>query len=271
MGYSGYKKKELFNKERIHRWQMAYIVLSVLYLTLLTSAFFVILYGPSSIKLGDYLFLTVAALSFVSQCINITCNILNVINVRRELVGKLKQTKDSSALDVKRQLIVASGFIGESVGFCCIASVILILGMRLMSFGSIALPMRLFNILASSFSLMYGSVLLMKSIQDNVVSKKSNNIGVKLHSKWVVLNNMFFFSLGIYNILYETVLYEVLDFYTNHNLAMLLKATVFIGYAVVLTSIFFSQVFVPRHAVATEHSNVKIKEVFEKEESKVNC
>lgn len=271
MRYSSHAKEELFSKEQIHRWQMAYIVLSVSYLILLTSAFFLILYGPSNIKfLGDYLFLTVAALSFISQFINITCHILNIINVKRELGGKLKSTKDSSVSDVKKQLIVSSGFIGESIGFCCIASILLILGAHLMPFNSIALPMRVFNILASSFSIMYGSILLMRSIQDNAVSKKSNSIGIKLHARWTVLNSIFFLSLGIYNILYETVLYELLDFYSNHNLAMLLKATVFIGYAVVLTSIFFSQVFGPHHAVATEHSNTwTTKEVLE-EKAKLN-
>ncbi|KJV65984.1 MULTISPECIES: hypothetical protein [Ehrlichia] len=253
----------------IHQWQMSYIVLSVLYLTLLTGAFFIILYGSSNIKfLGDYLFLTVAALSFISQFINITCNILNIINVKRELGNKLKQfNKDSRSsmpvLSAKKQLIVAVGFIGESMGFCCIASVLLILGAHLMPFNSVALPMRLFNIFASSFSVMYGYVLLIKGIQGNAASKESSSMKVKLHAKWVLLNSILFLSLGIYNILYETALHEVLDFYTNHSLAMLLKATVFIGYAVVLTSIFFSQVFTPHHAVGTEHSNVGAGEVSE--------
>ncbi|WP_395877459.1 hypothetical protein [Ehrlichia muris] len=260
MGDSSHKHG-LFNEKVIHRLQMSYIVLSVLYLALLASAFFIVLYGPSNIKfLGNYLFLTVAALSFISQFINITCNIVNIINIKRELRNKLKQIKgsrnDALVLSAKKQLIVALGFIGESMGFCCIASVLLILGAHLMPFDSVALPMRLFNIFASSFSLIYGSVLLIRSIQGNAASKESSSMKVKLHAKWVLLNSIFFLSLGIYNILYETALYEVLDFYTNHNLAMLLKATIFIGYAVVLTSIFCSQIFMSHHAVETEHSNV---------------
>ncbi|AHX05521.1 hypothetical protein [Ehrlichia chaffeensis] len=253
---NSHKKNRLFNKRKIHKWQMAYIVLSVSYLILLTSAFFIMLYGSNNIQfLASYLLLIVAAMSFISQFINITCNILNIINVRRELSEQSK--KDNSALsDARKQIAVACGFIGESTGFLGIASILLILGSHLLPFSSIALPLRLFNIVASLFSVTYGSILLMKSIEGNARSKQCNSVRIRLHAMWSLLNSVIFVSLGIYNLLYETLLHEVLDFSANHDLAMLLKAALFIGYAVILTSIFLSQVFVPSHdPVANKSSN----------------
>lgn len=78
-------KTNLFNKKLIHKWQMAYIVMSVFYLMLLSSAFFVMLYAPNDVKfIANYLLLGVACISFIAQLINITCNILNIVNIKRE-------------------------------------------------------------------------------------------------------------------------------------------------------------------------------------------
>ena len=242
------KKVKLFNKDKIHLGQRVYLVSSIFYLILLSSSFMIMLYGPSDIKdIAVMLLFIVSIISFISQIINIVCNALNICNVRRE---KIIKGKSKYELGDKHQLIIATGFTGESVAFLGIASVLFILGLHMMPFSDVALPLRCFSLLASLFSITYGYVLLKKSIKDYNESGKGS-----MHSKWVVFNGTVFVLLAVYNILYETLLYELLDFYNDHYLSVLLKSFVFIGYASVLTSIFLSQILVPHnHEMQKESS-----------------
>ncbi|CEI85434.1 hypothetical protein DRF75_02330 [Ehrlichia minasensis] len=247
-------KIELFDARLIHKWQMAYIAMSVFYLVLLSGAFFICLYAPGDMKfVANYLFLMVACISFIAQLINITCNILNVVNIKRE---RKNSRNDKVEIEARKRLIVAIGFIGESAAFFGMSFVILILGAQLLPFSAVALPLRILNIFASTFSIVYGFILLCTSIKTNSESKDSPNFNFKFHAKWVLTNSVLFLLLGFYNLVYETVLHEVLDFTNNHDLAMLLKATVFLGYVCVLSSIFLSNFF---NMNATMDKNAEIK------------
>ena len=247
-------KTDLFNTKLIHECQMAYLVMSVFYLMLLSSAFFVMLYAPNDIKfIANYLLLVVACVSFIAQLINITCNILNIVNIKRE-----QKRNSKVATEGRKEITVAVGFIGESTAFLGIAAVVMMLGAQLLPFGAIALPLRILNIFASTFSIVYGSILLYKSIKTNSESQNSQNFNLKFHAKWVLINSILFVLLGFYNLIYETVLHEVLDFPNNHHLATLLKATVFLGYVCVLSSIFFSQFF-DMHATMDKGAIIKCK------------
>ncbi|AUO54834.1 hypothetical protein C1I72_02995 [Ehrlichia canis] len=255
-------KTNLFNKKLIHKWQMAYIVMSVFYLMLLSSAFFVMLYAPNDVKfIANYLLLGVACISFIAQLINITCNILNIVNIKRE-----QKRNSKVATEARKELTVAVGFIGESIALLGIAVVVIMLGAQWLSFGAVALPLRILNIFASTFSIVYGSILLCKSIKTNSESKDSPNFNFRFHAKWVLVNSILFISLGFYNLIYETILHEVLDFTNNHGLAMLLKATVFLGYVCVLSSIFFSQLF-DMHATMDKDAVIRCKIGYSSEEA----
>ncbi|WDM84842.1 hypothetical protein K6025_02955 [Ehrlichia sp. JZT12] len=242
---------KLFNKDMIHRGQRAYLILSILYLILLSSAFMFMLYGSSDLRsIAAMLLFVVSLISCVSQIINIVSNVLSMCNVRRERINR-KDTKYKS--NEVEQLIIAFGFTSESVAFLGIAAILCILGIHLKPYDVIAPYLRVFSLVASVFSITYGSVFLKKSIQDHAASKNH-----KIHAKWVIGNSILFVLLAVYNILYETVLYECLDFYSNHYLSMFLKSFVFIGYSCVLTSIFLSQILAPHtHSVPMPEKSMK--------------
>ncbi|QGR03367.1 hypothetical protein EDL79_02045 [Ehrlichia ruminantium] len=260
------KKSQFFTESRIHSGQTTYLLMSVFYLVLLTAAFIMMLHGEH--KVSGILLVIVASISFLSQAINITCNAMSVCNIRNK--------KDKGKGYSKEQIdgfIIACGFIGESTAFLGIASALLILGLQLSNGSSVFLALRIFSFLASVFSITYGSVLLKKHFKDR--SRRNLEAFVKENSSekepllagqteykgravhdffhdWSVCNSIIFISLGIYNLLYETLLHEMLDFSSNHHTAMLLKTVVFVGYACVLSSIFLCQFFGNKHRSSNE-------------------
>ncbi|CAI26882.1 hypothetical protein FDZ58_02110 [Ehrlichia ruminantium] len=258
------KASKLFDKNMIHTGQTTYLLMSIFYLILLTAAFILMLYGEKNIS--NILLVIISCISFLAQFINITCNALNIENIRREKLqsGGVKYSKDA-----KDGLIISAGFIGESLSFLGIATALLILGLQLSHGHGVFLGLRISSLVASLFSITYGSVMFKRHTEHYSVlnnNTKKNDVSsfkrTKEHfyAEWAILNSALFISLGIYNFLYETVLFEVLDFSHDHHTAIFLKTFVFVGYACVLSMIFLSQICGKSHASHGKESSSSSEE-----------
>ncbi|WP_257616657.1 hypothetical protein [Ehrlichia ruminantium] len=254
------RASELFDKNMIHAGQTTYLLMSVFYLILLTAAFILMLYGEKNIS--SILLVIISCISFFAQFINIVCNALNIENIRREKIqsGDINYSKDA-----RDGLIISAGFIGESLSFLGIATALLILGLQLSHGHGVFLTLRICSLVASIFSIAYGSVMFKRHTEHySVLNNKEKEDGISIkrnrehfYAEWAIFNSALFISLGIYNFLYETLLFEVLDFSHDHHTAMFLKTLVFVGYAGVLSLIFLSQICGKSHASHGKESSTE--------------
>ena len=185
------------------------------------------------------LLVVISCISFLAQIINITCNALNIRNIKCK---KAQNSDIKYSKDDKEGLCISFGFIGESISFLGIAAALLVLGLRLSHNNAVFFTLRISSLIASIFSIMYGSILLTRHIEALARKKDSPESVSMFCAEWAILNSVLFVSLGLYNLLYETVLYEMLNFSSDHHTAMFLKVFVFAGYACVLSSIFLCQI-----------------------------